>query len=55
MNPSYLYHAFGDDKTLTVDHDGKEIIINDPEQNAKVTFYIGDWGRWEHTMEAMED
>ncbi len=64
MDNGYLNHiedienyikAFGDDKTLTVDHDGKEIIVKDTEQHAKVTFYISDWGRWEHTMERMEN
>lgn len=28
-----------------------EFIVIDNEQHAKVTFYISDWGRWEHTME----
>lgn len=32
-----------------------EFIVIDNEQHAKVTFYISDCGRWEHTMERMED
>ena len=32
-----------------------EFIVTDNEQHAKVTFYISDWGKWEHTMERMED
>lgn len=34
--------------------DDNEFIIFDNEQKTKVTFYISDWGRWEHTMERLD-
>jgi len=39
----------------SVIRDDNEFVVIDNEQKVKVTFYIGDWGRWEHTMERMEN
>lgn len=39
----------------SVIRDDNEFVVYDNEQKVKVTFYIGDWGRWEHTMERMEN
>lgn len=32
-----------------------EVIVIDNEQQTKVTFFVGDWGRWEHYVERIED
>lgn len=39
----------------TVLSNDDEIIVIDNEQKAKVTFFVGDWGRWEHYVEHIED
>lgn len=31
-----------------------EIIVIDNEQKTKVTFFVDDWGRWEHCVERIE-
>ncbi len=42
--------AFGNDKTIRFsDEFVPKITINDKFQNAKVTFFVGNWG-WEHTF-----
>lgn len=32
-----------------------EFIVIDNEQQAKVTFFVSDWGRWEHYVERIEE
>lgn len=38
----------------TVLSNDDEIIVIDNEQKAKVTFFVSDWGRWEHYVERIE-
>lgn len=38
----------------TVLSNDDEIIVIDNEQHAKVTFFVSDWGRWEHCVERIE-
>ena len=39
----------------TVISNDDEVIVIDNEQQAKVTFFVSDWGRWEHYVERIED
>lgn len=39
----------------TVLSNDDEIIVIDNEQQAKVTFFVSDWGRWEHYVERLKD
>lgn len=32
-----------------------EVIVIDNEQQVKVTFFVEDWGRWEHYVERLKD
>lgn len=32
-----------------------EVIVIDNEQQLKVTFYVDDWGKWEHYVERIEE
>lgn len=31
-----------------------DVIVIDNEQQVKVTFHVGDWGKWEHYVERLE-
>lgn len=39
----------------TVITNDDNIIVIDNEQQVKVTFFVSDWGKWEHYVEKMED
>lgn len=45
--------VFGQYNTVLSNDD--EIIVIDNEQKVKVTFFVDDWGRWEHYVERLKD